>query len=131
MSNDPFQEERKRVTALDAARHYGLEVDRHSKALCPVHPDKHPSMTFKGSRYRCWVRDALGDAVDLVRGLYGGTLYGCPTARQSGFWAGATARRGKRAEAQERQRARELHQQFEQWREITITNLNLELSRKV
>lgn len=130
MSSDPFQAARERVTALEAARHYGLTIDRHGKALCPFHNDKHPSMTFKNGRYRCWVCDASGDAVDLVRGLYGGTYMDALRRINQDFGLGLPLGGGKptpqqRAEAQERQRTRELHQQFEQWREITINNLNL------
>lgn len=45
-----FREVRERVSAQDAARHYGLTFDRRGWALCPFHHDKHPSMSFRSGR---------------------------------------------------------------------------------
>ena len=55
-----FRETRERVSAQDAARHYGLTFDRRGWALCPFHADKHPSMSFHKGRFRCWVFDPAG-----------------------------------------------------------------------
>ena len=45
----------------------GLAVHHH-KALCPFHDDSNPSLTFnvRKNRYRCFVCDAHGGAIDLV-----------------------------------------------------------------
>ena len=128
MTPDPFEVVREQVTAQEAARVYGLTIDRHGKALCPFHNDKHPSMTFKNGRYRCWVCDASGDAVDLVRGLYGGTYMDALRRINQDFHLGLPLGGGKstpqqRAEAQERQRTKELHRRFETWRADTINQL--------
>lgn len=52
------------------AERLGLRVERH-KALCPFHDDSHPSLTFNTyrNRYRCYVCDAHGGVIDLVRGV--------------------------------------------------------------
>lgn len=52
----------------DVAERLGLHVVRH-KALCPFHDDNHPSLTFNTltNRYRCYVCDAHGGVIDLVR----------------------------------------------------------------
>jgi DNA primase len=50
------------------AEHLGLRVERH-KCLCPWHEDSRPSLTFNTykNRYRCYVCDAHGGVIDLVR----------------------------------------------------------------
>ncbi len=54
------------------AEHLGLQVNRH-KCLCPFHEDSHPSLTFNTykNRYRCYVCDAHGGVIDLVRNVKG------------------------------------------------------------
>jgi len=47
---------------------YGIKIS-HGKAICPFHNDKHPSMTFKYSRYRCWSCGATGSSIDFVKEL--------------------------------------------------------------
>ena len=45
----------------------GIEVNRH-KAICPFHPDKHPSLSFKPSQNfcHCFVCGQGGDGIKLV-----------------------------------------------------------------
>ena len=54
----------------DVAERLGIRVERH-KALCPFHDDSRPSLTFNTyrNRYRCYVCDAHGGAIDLVRNM--------------------------------------------------------------
>ena len=54
----------------DLAARLGLDV-RHHKALCPFHNDHHASLSFnvRKNTYRCFVCDAHGDTIDLVRHL--------------------------------------------------------------
>ena len=54
----------------DVAERLGLSVSRH-KALCPFHDDSRPSLTFNTyrNRYRCYVCDAHGGPIDLVRNM--------------------------------------------------------------
>ncbi|MBO7201897.1 MAG: hypothetical protein J6V54_10960 [Bacteroidales bacterium] len=52
---------------LEVARRLGLNIVRN-KALCPIHNDHRPSMTFRNGMYfKCWACSASGDAIDLVR----------------------------------------------------------------
>lgn len=54
------------------AERLGLRVERH-KCLCPFHDDSRPSLTFNTykNRYRCYVCDAHGGVIDLVRNVKG------------------------------------------------------------
>lgn len=54
------------------AERLGMRVERH-KALCPFHDDSRPSLTFNTyrNRYRCYVCDAHGGVIDLVRNVRG------------------------------------------------------------
>lgn len=127
MTPDPFEVVREQITAQEAARVYGLTLDRRGWALCPFHPDRHPSMSFKGNRFRCWVCGASGDAVDLVRGLFGGTYMDSLQRLNRDFSLnlplGGKSTPQQRADAIERKRIRELHQRFERWRADTINQL--------
>lgn len=48
-------------------------IKKHDRGwlLCPFHVDKHPSLSFKGQRWRCWSCGAAGDGTDFVARLYG------------------------------------------------------------
>ena len=54
------------------AERLGLQVIAH-KCLCPFHDDTRPSLTFHigRNRFRCFVCDAHGGVIDLVRGVKG------------------------------------------------------------
>lgn len=66
-----FVEVRERVTVEDAARHFGLTFDRKGWAVCPFHQDRHPSMSFRAGRFRCWACGASGDSIDFTAKLLG------------------------------------------------------------
>lgn len=63
-----------RVDLQSVMEHYGTHFDHTGKGLCPFHPDKHPSLTIRNGRYKCWACNASGDMFDFVRNLYGDTL---------------------------------------------------------
>ena len=71
MRLEPFEIARLEATPIeDVAERLGLSVSRH-KALCPFHDDSRPSLTFNTyrNRYRCYVCDAHGGPIDLVRNM--------------------------------------------------------------
>ena len=35
------------INTREAAERYGVEVNRHGKALCPFHNDRHPSLFWE------------------------------------------------------------------------------------
>ena len=125
---DVFREVRERVSAQDAARHYGLTFDRRGWALCPFHNDKHPSMSFRNGRFRCWVCDVGGDSIDLTARLLGLDAMGAVERLNADFaLALPLHRKPTQAEAQQARRRLEVaeaHRAFEAWRSDFINRLN-------
>lgn len=52
---------------------FGMQIDRHGKALCIFHNDTHPSMSFKDGYFKCFACGVHGDVIDLVSKLTGST----------------------------------------------------------
>lgn len=124
---DVFREVRERVTAQDAAQHYGLTFDRRGWARCPFHADKHPSMSFRNGRFRCWVCDVGGDSIDLTARLLGLDAMGAVERLNADFaLALPLHRKPTQAEAQAARRRLEVaraHKEFEEWRKAFISKL--------
>jgi len=66
-----FEEIKNRVDIIDAAERFGLQVDRHNKALCFVHSERNPSLSFKNNRYKCFSCNASGDVIEMICQLKG------------------------------------------------------------
>ena len=66
-----FENVKTSISAREAAEHYGIEVNRYGKALCPFHNDRHPSMIVYDDHYHCFACGEHGDVIDLVANLYG------------------------------------------------------------
>ena len=122
-----FQECRERVSAQDAARHYGLTFDRKGWAVCPFHRDKHPSMSFRAGRFRCWACNASGDSIDFTGRLLGLEPLAAVERLNADFpLALPLHRQPTPAEAQAARRRMEIsraHKEFEEWREAFIAKL--------
>ncbi len=76
------------------AERLGLQVNRH-KCLCPFHEDSRPSLTFNTykNRYRCYVCDAHGGVIDLVRNVKGvGFREACEWLEGGGMLGGIVPR---------------------------------------
>lgn len=70
---DKFVIDRLEATPIEGvAERLRLRVERH-KCLCPFHDDSRPSLTFNTyrNRYRCYVCDAHGGVIDLVKNYRG------------------------------------------------------------
>ena len=57
-----FETVKTSVNTREAAARYGVEVNRHGKALCPFHNDRHPSLFLDDDTTmlrlrRAWERD--------------------------------------------------------------------------
>lgn len=122
-----FQECRERVSAQDAARHYGLTFDRKGWAVCPFHQDKHPSMSFRAGRFRCWACNASGDSIDFTGRLLGLEPMAAVERLNADFsLALPLHRQPTPAEAQAARRRMEIaraHKEFEEWRKAFISRL--------
>ena len=59
------------VAPADAAKMYGLSVQRNGMALCPFHNDTHPSMKLYDDHFYCFACGAHGDVIDLTAKLLG------------------------------------------------------------
>ena len=125
---DVFREVRERVSAQDAARHYGLTFDRRGWALCPFHNDKHPSMSFHKGRFRCWVCDVGGDSIDFTARLLGLDAMGAVERLNADYGLALPLhRKPTQAEAKAARRRLEVaeaHRAFEEWQSDFINQLN-------
>ena len=124
---DVFRECRERVSAQDAARHYGLTFDRKGWAVCPFHRDKHPSMSFRAGRFRCWACNASGDSIDFTGRLLGLEPMAAVERLNDDFaLALPLHRQPTPAQAQAARRRMEIaraHKEFEEWRKAFIFKL--------
>ena len=124
---DVFRECRERVSSQDAARHYGLTFDRKGWAVCPFHRDKHPSMSFRAGRFRCWACNASGDSIDFTGQLLGLEPMAAVERLNADFsLALPLHRQPTPAEAQAAHRRMEIaraHKEFEEWRKAFISRL--------
>ena len=63
------------INTREAAERYGVEVNRHGKALCPFHNDRHPSLFVDDDHYYCYACGEHGDVIDLTAKLFDLKLY--------------------------------------------------------
>ena len=63
------------INTREAAARYGVEVNRHGKALCPFHNDRHPSLFVDDDHYYCYACGEHGDVIDFTANLFGLKLY--------------------------------------------------------
>lgn len=103
---------------IEAVLH--LEGD---KGLCPFHPDKHPSLTVKGDKWRCWSCGEGGDVIDFTRKYYGLDTKGAIKllADRAGIMR-QTSTEAKAAQ-RERERKQELLRAFREWEQTTVNEI--------
>lgn len=70
-----FSDVKTHINTQEAARRYGLEIDRYGKALCPFHNDRHPSLYVADDHYYCYGCGEHGDVIDLTAKLFDLPLY--------------------------------------------------------
>ena len=58
------------VPVKQAAKHYGLKVNRNGMVCCPFHNDRHPSMKLNEDYFFCFGCGAKGDVIDFVAKLF-------------------------------------------------------------
>ena len=60
-----------RVTPEMVIERYTGQRSRHKKYCCPFHNDQHPSLSVKGTHWRCWSCGENGDVFDFVQKYFG------------------------------------------------------------
>ena len=65
-----FEIVKENVNLREAAERYGISVNRYSKALCPFHNDRHPSLYVADDHYYCFACGEHGDVIDFVGRLF-------------------------------------------------------------
>ena len=63
------------INTREVAQRYGVEVNRHGKALCPFHNDRYPSLFVDDDHYYCYACGEHGDVIDFTAKLFGLKLY--------------------------------------------------------
>ena len=63
------------ICVPDAAKHYGLQVNRNGMCSCPFHEDRHPIMKLNRDYFYCFGCGATGDVIDFVARLFGLSSY--------------------------------------------------------
>ena len=58
------------ISVKQAAKHYGLNVNRNGMACCSFHNDRHPSLKLNEDYFFCFSCGAKGDVIDLVARLF-------------------------------------------------------------
>ena len=69
-----FKSVKEKITPMDAAKHYGLKVNRNGMCCCPFHSDKHPSMKLDqkcGGGFYCFGCHETGDVITFTAKLFG------------------------------------------------------------
>lgn len=54
------------INTREAAERYGVEVNRHGKALCPFHNDRNPSLFVDDDYYHCFACGEHGYSASIV-----------------------------------------------------------------
>ena len=70
-----FTDVKTHINTQEAARRYGVEINRYGKALCPFHNDRHPSLYVADDHYYCYACGEHGDVIDLTARLFDLPLY--------------------------------------------------------
>ncbi len=73
-----FETVKNNVSLREAAQAYGLEVNRHGKALCPFHNDRHPSLYVANDHYYCFT---CGESMEMSLTSLQGCLILSPTTQ--------------------------------------------------
>ena len=63
------------INTREAVARYGVEVNRHGKALCPFHNDRNSSLFVDDDHYHCFACGERGDVIDFTAKLHGLTVY--------------------------------------------------------
>jgi DNA primase len=63
------------VTVRQAAKHYGLQVNRNGMTCCPFHKDRHPSLKLYNDHFYCFGCGTTGDVIDFTARLFETSIF--------------------------------------------------------
>ena len=105
----------------------GVHLER-DKGLCPFHPDKHPSLSVKGERWKCWGCGEGGDVIDFTAKYHGIDTKAAIRllADRAGIKPASTQAERIAAERarQERERKAELVRAFRAWEQSEVNRIS-------
>ena len=115
---DSFDHIRRNLDILLVEQRYGINIDRHHKALCIYHQDKKPSMSFKNNRFKCFSCGVGGSSIDLVQKLFSLEPLQAVKKINDDFGLGLdlkTDYKPDMGKIQEMERQRQLSRAFDDW----------------
>lgn len=121
---DAFDHIRRNLDILLVAQRYGINIDRHHKALCIYHQDKKPSMSFKNNRFKCFSCGVGGSSIDLVQKLFSLEPLQAVKKINDDFGLGLdlkTDYKPDMGKIQEMERQRQLSRAFDDWIDKTYS----------
>jgi len=122
---NPYDHIRQTLDIEEVSRRYGLEINRHHKALCIFHNDHHESMSFKNNRFKCFACGASGSSIDLVAKLFDLEPLEAVKKINADFGLNLDFKgeyRPDTAKIQEMERQRQLKQAFDDWCDKTYSD---------
>lgn len=127
-----FQEVRARVTALEAARHYGYHPNRSGFIPCPFHREKTASLKlYDGERgFYCYGCHVGGSVIDFVGKLFGLRPLDAAKKLNADFNLGLTEGNRRPFPAEERegnpqQKTAAVYERLQWWRNTRIHRFNV------
>lgn len=120
MENNLFTAVRTRVSAQDAAEHYGVEV-RRGWCKCPFHGERTASLKFyPDGGFYCFGCHRGGSSIDFVSNLFNLKPLEAVKKINTDFSLGLTpGKPPNREEVRKRERAMQTRQAFQTWRETS------------
>ena len=120
-----FQDVKELVDVPTAARHYGIEVHRGNKAICPFHHERTPSMKLYADHYHCFGCQAHGDVITLVQDLFGLSALDAVKQLNADFSLSLDVNKPpEREEIQRIQRKKQEQEAYANWEKNAFTVLN-------
>lgn len=109
------------INTREAVARYGVEVNRHGKALCPFHNDRHPSLFVDNDHYHCFACGEHGDVIDFTAKLFGLKLY--EAAQKLAYDFGITQDKPPTKAMQEKQNRKSEAQQLRESEKLCFSAL--------
>ena len=117
-----IKEVKARVDIVNVAQFYGINVNKHNKALCCFHREKTPSLSFHKEKqiYKCFSCGKGGDVISLVSELYNINAYEAAKKINQDFGLGLTVEKSSHWEISQYEQDEKLSEAWETWENNTF-----------